>query len=172
MAESDASRKLITEFYSQHLEEVRAYVAKCMDYSADSEDVVQNIFLRLLEPGKVISAITLPCLVYTIARNMVSDYWRHRVSVGEYEHYVKTAAPYGDTVEASSVYSTFEFNEVLERGMARLADSQRRVYRLNVIGGMKVSEISEYLNENYKSVENRLGAARKLMRGYMRRMMA
>lgn len=172
MAESDASRKLITDFYSLHLEEITAYVSKRMDYSADSEDVVQNIFLRLLESGKIISAVTLPCLVYTIARNMVSDYWRHRVSVGEYEHYVKTSGTQHDTVEASSVYSTFEFNEILERGIARLADNQRRVYRLNVIGGMKVSEISEYLNENYKSVENRLGAARKVMRGYMRRMMA
>lgn len=172
MAESDASRKLITEFYSLHLEEIQAYVAKRMDYSADSEDLVQNIFLRLLESGKIISAITLPCLVYTIARNMVSDYWRHKVSVGEYEHYVKTSSARDDMLVSGSVYSVFEFTEVLERGMARLADNQRKVYRLNVIGGMKVSEISEYLNENYKSVENRLGAARKIMRGYMRRMMA
>lgn len=173
MAESDVSKKLITEYYSLHLDELIAFVSKRMEHSADSEDVVQNIFLRLLESDRIISEATLPCLIYTIARNMVSDYWRHRVSVNEYEHYVRTsAAVCGNSAGESSVYSAFDFNEILERGIARLADNQRNIYRMNVIGGMKVSEISECLNENYKSVENRLGTARKIMRSYIRRMMA
>jgi len=35
-----------------------------------------------------------------------------------------------------------------------------------------VREISERLHMNYKSVENRLGAARKEVRQYMQRMLA
>ena len=58
--------------------------------------------------------------------------------------------------------------EGLERGLARLPENCREVYRLHVYGGMKVSEISLRLGEGYKSVEHRLGTARKAMRQYMR----
>lgn len=173
MAEYDVSKKLITDYYRSHLDEITAFVSKRMGFSAESEDVVQNIFLRLLESDKMISQVTLPCLVYTIARNMVADYWRHRVSVNEYEHYIRNNVPTsGNSISEGTVYSAFDFNEILERGIARLAVNQRNIYRMNVIGGMKVSEISDCLNESYKSVENRLGIARKVMRSYIRRMMA
>lgn len=173
MTESEVSRKLITDFYSQHVDELKAFVAKRLGYSSESEDLVQNIFLKLLESDKMISPVTLPCLVYTIARNMISDYWRHHTSVTEYEHYIKaTSEIYRERKEAHSVYSAVELTEILERGIARLTDRQRHIYRMNVIDGMQVSEISECLQENYKSVENKLGAARKVVRQYVRRMWA
>ncbi|MDO4309676.1 MAG: sigma-70 family RNA polymerase sigma factor [Prevotella sp.] len=173
MTESEVLKKLITDFYSQHAGEVKAFVAKRLGYSSESEDLVQNIFLKLLESDKMISPVTLPCLVYTIARNMISDYWRHHSSVNEYEHYIKTTVGiYPERTEVRSVYSAVELNDILERGIARLTDRQRHIYRMNVIEGMQVSEISECLQENYKSVENRLGAARKVVRQYVRKMLA
>jgi RNA polymerase sigma-70 factor (ECF subfamily) len=42
------------------------------------------------------------------------------------------------------------------------------VYRLHIYDGMKVGEISDFLGENYKNVEYRLGTARKAMRQYLR----
>lgn len=172
MTESEVSKKLITDFYSRHVKEIKAFVLKRMDYSVESEDIVHNIFLKLLESDRMISSVTLPCLVYTMARNMISDYWRHRASVEEYEHYIKNVSVIKNVVDERSVYSAVEVGEILERGIARLSDKQRHIYRMNVIDGMQVSEISECLNENYKSVENRLGVARKVMRKYMKRMLA
>lgn len=172
MTKSEVSKKLIADFYCQHLDEVNAFVAKRLDYSVESEDLVQNIFLKLLESDKMISSVTLPCLIYTIARNMISDYWRHRMSVMEYEHYIRCKSYACERVEECSVYSSMELNEIFERGIARLSEKQRHIYRMNVVYGMQVSEISEHLQENYKSIENRLGTARKVMRKYVRRMLA
>ena len=67
-----------------------------------------------------------------------------------------------------SVFSAREIMERLEHGLARLPENCREVYRLHILDGMKVSEISEQLNEGYKSVENRLGAARKAIRQYLK----
>ena len=174
MTEFENSKKLITDFYCQHVDEVRAFVSKRLGgHSMESEDLVQNIFLKLLESDKMISRVTLPCLIYTMARNMVSDYWRHHTSVCEYEHYVLgMSGAYAGSQESYSVYSVMELDEILERGIARLSDRQRSIYRMNVVEGMQVSEISEQLHENYKSVENRLGVARKVMRKYVKRMLA
>ncbi len=41
-----------------------------------------------------------------------------------------------------------------------------------IYDGMKVSEISKTLGENYKRVENYLGAARKEVRQYVDKMLA
>ena len=68
-----------------------------------------------------------------------------------------------------SVFSAREIMEQLERGLARLPENCREVYRLHIYGSMKVGEISTQLNEGYKSVEHRLGAARKAMRQYLRK---
>ena len=112
----------------------------------------------------------MPSLVYTVARNLIFDYWRHRKTVEEYEHYV--ASRTGEATDALSVYSAVEINELLEKGIARLSGSQREIYRLNISEGLQVSEISERLSLPYKSVEHRLGSARQEIRNYMRRMLA
>ena len=66
-----------------------------------------------------------------------------------------------------SVYSAREIMERIEHGLARLPENCREIYRMHIYGGMKVSEISQQLDEGYKSVEHRLGLARKTIRQYL-----
>ena len=63
-----------------------------------------------------------------------------------------------------SVFSAHEIMEQLEHGIAHLPENCRNIYRLHIYNGMKVGEISKELGEGYKSVEHRLGTARKVMR--------
>ena len=92
-------------------------------------------------------------------------------SVDEYEHYI-ACRMLQERNNSMSVYSINEIAELLERGIARLADKQQVIYRMSIYGGLKISEISDTLNINYKSAENRLGLARKEIRRYMARMLA
>ena len=166
MGTQEVSYSLIADYYTEHYDEILGYVAKGMQYAEGAEDVVQDVFVRLLRSDKMITPVTLPSLVYTTARHLIADYWRHRRVVEEYEHY------FSGREEAVSVYGAAEMMEILERGMARLSKTQCAIYRMNLYEGRKVSEISETLHLNYKSVENRLGAARKEMRRYVKRMLA
>ena len=171
MEQAKSNFGLIADYYTEHYEELKAFVAKRILYADGAEDIVQNVFLRMLSSEKMITPITLPNLVYTVARNLIYDYWRHRRAVEEYEHYLTCAFP-TDHAAALSVYSAREINEILERGIARLTEKQRVVYRLNISDGLQVREISDLLSMNYKKVENRLGSARKEIRRYMERMLA
>ena len=160
------NHQLITDYYIAHRDELLAFVSSRLGGSDLAEDIVQNVFLRLLTTDKMISEVTLPCLVYTVARNLISDYYRRHATFEEYEHYIKGVC--STEISTDSIFSVREVMEVLERGLARLPENCREVYRLHVYGGMKVSEISLRLGEGYKSVEHRLGTARKAMRQYMR----
>ena len=154
---------LITEYYISHRDELLAFVSSRLGGSDFAEDIVQNVFLKLLTTDKMISKVTLPSLVYTIARNLITDYYRRHTSYEEYEHYIKSQG----IRSQESVFSVREITERLERGLARLPENCREIYRMHIYGGMKISEISQELGEGYKSVEHRLGFARKAMRQYL-----
>ena len=154
---------LITDYYISHRDELLAFVSSRLGGSDFAEDIVQNVFLKLLTTDKMISEVTLPSLVYTIARNLITDYYRRHTNYEEYEHYIKSQG----LSSQESVFSVREITERLERGLARLPENCREIYRMHIYGGMKVSEISQELGEGYKSVEHRLGFARKAMRQYL-----
>ena len=160
------NNKLITNYYIAHRDELLAFASSRLGDSRLAEDIVQDVFLRLLSTDKMITEVTLPALVYTITRNLINDYYRRHTNYEQYEHYIKGVC--SEVTTSESVFSAFDIMERLERGMVRLPENCREIYRLHIYGGMKVGEISRELGEGYKSVEHRLGTARKVMREYLR----
>ena len=159
---------LIETYYRDHRDELVAFVSSRLGGAVEAEDIVQNVFLRLLTTDKMITEITLPALTYTIARNLISDYYRRRNTYEEFEHYIKRSSDdYSSMESMESVISAKELTELLERGLARVPENCREIYRMHIYGGMKVGEISQTLGEGYKSVEHRLGAARKALRSFL-----
>ena len=156
----------LTNYYITHRDELLVYASSRLGNSVEAEDLVQNVFLRLLTSDRMITEVTLPALVYTIARNLITDFYRRRTHFDDYEHYLKNT----DSIEesAESILSIRDITEQLERGLARVPENCREIYRLHIYGGMKVAEISQRLGEGYKSVEHRLGAARKAVRQQLR----
>jgi RNA polymerase sigma-70 factor (ECF subfamily) len=159
-------QQLITNYYITHRDELLAFASSRLGDSRLAEDIVQDVFLRLLSTDKMITEVTLPALVYTIIRNLINDYYRRHTNYEQYEHYIKGVC--SEVTTSESVFSAFDIMERLERGMVRLPENCREIYRLHIYGGMKVGEISRELGEGYKSVEHRLGTARKVMREYLR----
>ena len=157
---------LIETYYRDHRDELLAFVSSRLGGAVEAEDIVQNVFVRLLTTDKMITEITLPALTYTIARNLISDYYRRRNTYEEFEHYIKRSSD--DYSSMESVISAKELAELLERGLARIPENFREIYRMHIYGGMKVGEISQTLGEGYKSVEHRLGAARKALRSFLK----
>lgn len=158
--------QLISNYYSLHRAEWLAYASTRLGDRDEAEDLVQNTFLRILTSDMLVTEQTLPALVFTICRNLVTDYYRHRASCHEYEHYIQSSYDKGMSME--SVFYAADIVEAMERGMIRIPENCRNIYRMHILGGMRVSEISEQTGEKYKTVENRLGLARKQMRNYLR----
>ena len=158
--------QLISNYYSLHRAELLAYASTRLGDYEDAEDLVQNTFLRILTSDLLVTEQTLHALVFTICRNLVTDYYRHRAYRHEYEHYIQNSNDGGMSME--SVFYAADIIEAMERGMIHIPEHCRNIYRMHILGGMRVSEISEQTGEKYKTVENRLGLARKQMRNYLR----
>lgn len=161
----------IGKYYAEHFNDLRAFVVSRIKEAEYADDIVQNVFIKLLLTDRILTEENLSNLVYTIARNLIYDYYRHKKYVNDYSYYVvsKTGK---DSCDNSSDYSFEEIIEVLDCGIQKLNENQRKIYRMNIYDDLAVSEISKTLKMNYKSVENKLGSARKVIRKYMTKMLA
>ena len=153
---------IITNYYAQHRGEIVDFIAVRLTDADEAEDMVQDLFLRLLRGHQLITPVTLPCLVYTLARHSIADYYRRRRVREEFERYlIKNTDSIG---EMESIISARLLMERMERTLARLPEACGRIYRLHIYDGLKVSDIAQQLALPYKQVENRLGQARKAVR--------
>ena len=159
---------LISNYYSEHRDELVSFIAVRIMDATEAEDRVQDIFLRLLRGNHLITPQTLPSLIYTMARHSVADYYRSRHVFEEYEHYIQTSDFKPQTSDIESIYSAHQIVERMERSLARLPKACCEIYRLHIYDGMKVSAIAKELSLPYKQVENRLGQARKAVRQQLR----
>ena len=164
------NNQLLSNYYSMHRDELVSFIAVRTVDAIEAEDIVQDIFLRLLRGQHLITPQTLPSLLHTMARHAVCDYYRRRHVHEEYEHYIQTSdfscQTSDDSVE--SVFSAQQLMERMERSLTRLPKACCEIYRLHIYDGMKVSDIAQELSLPYKQVENRLGQARKAVRQQLR----
>ena len=165
------NNQLLSNYYSQHRDELVSFIAVRIVDTNEAEDIVQDIFLHLLRGQQLITPQTLPSLLYTMARHAVSDYYRRRHVHEAYEHYLQKSDAGSlmsdDCVE--SVFSAHQLMERMERSLTRLPKACCEIYRLHIYDGMKVSDIAQELSLPYKQVENRLGQARKAVRQQLRK---
>jgi RNA polymerase sigma-70 factor (ECF subfamily) len=159
-------QSLISNYYSQHRDELLAYASSHLGDMDEAEDLVQNTYIRILTTDKMLSEQTLPALVFTVCHNLIMDFFRRRAYFHEYEHYLKGSN--GNKYSMESVFFAADIVERMERGLVRIPENCRDIYRMHILDGMRVSEISEQTGVIYKTVENRLGLARRQMRQYLR----
>jgi len=152
---------LITNYYTQHRDEIVHFVAVRISDADEAQDRVQDIFLHLLAHRQPIMPNTLPSLVYTMARHQIADYFRRRNVCKEYEKHAKNADFIGEIETSLSVRMMMEH---MEQSLTRLPEACGRIYRLHIYDGLKVSDIARQLALPYKQVENRLGQARRQVR--------
>lgn len=154
---------IITNFYSEHRDELIAFVNSRLHNIPEAEDIVQEVFMRLLTNSNPICENTVSALVYTLCRNMVVDWFRW--------HAIRKNARYEwQTIESSADASTLrrDIAEYVEHGLLRLPEECRDVYRLHIYDGMQAKDICLHTGWKYKAVEYRLGQARKEIRNYLK----
>lgn len=157
----------IAKYYSDHVNELRTFFMVRLADHALSEDMAQDVFVKILGYGQMITEQTLPSLVYTVARRLLTDHYRHLMAVRRQQSLLSSEIFDGNSPLA--IYEANELAATLEDGIAHLSEPCREVYRLHVYDGLKVSRIAETMQLNYKVAERRLGIARRAVRDYVRR---
>lgn len=158
--------EIISKFYANQAAGLRAFFMARTANKDLSEDMTQDVFVRLMGYGQMLTEQTLPSLAYTVARRMLTDFYRHRHAVDRCERMLTPDSI--TTNDPHEVCSGNQLVEILEKGIEHLPEPYQQIYRLHIYEGLKVSGISEQTHLRYKVVEYRLGVARREIKAYMR----
>ncbi len=158
---------LIAEVYRSSRAALCGYVYKCIGSRADAEDLVQEVFVRLLEYTTLLNETTVLRLVYSIARNRVVDYLRrHARSRAASDYFFVHARRASCDTEERVALS--ELLALEQDQLTRMSSRRSQVYALCVHDGCTVDETAGNLALSRRTVENHLFAARQQMRVALR----
>jgi len=74
---TNTSNELVAQIFADYHQSVFFYIYKKIGKKEDAEDLVQDAYLRLLEYRAMLRPDTVKYFLFTIVRNLVSDYLRH-----------------------------------------------------------------------------------------------
>lgn len=144
----------IEKIYNRHVDTVYRICFSFMKNEADTEDLVQETFLKLIMSGKSFASeehekAWLIVTASNTCKDALKD-WRRRVeNIEEYSAGVRDAAACGENGTMEAILS--------------LPPQYKDVVYLYYYEGYKTHEIAEMLHCSHSTVRNRLSRARKLL---------
>lgn len=160
--------QFLTETYTTYRPLVFRYIYRKLNGCMETEDLVQDAFLRLLEYRSMLRPETVRSFLYTIVRNLVTDYLRCHYRKQE----VMTSMQEGLSVSMAEVESLVVADDLAlheKRRVSQLPPKPRKVYRMIRFEEKTLSEVAEELNIPKRTVEGHLLVGRRLVREYMKK---
>lgn len=149
-------KTLYFEYYAVALR-TAIYVLK---NQAASEDVVQNVFLKLWDKRDQLDELNNPkAYIVQMARNGALDVIKKGEHLGE-EH-IPLAFEEIDHVETDENY---EMKQAIEKAVSELSPKCRLVFSLSRFEGLTNPEIAEHLDVSIRTVETQISNALKAFR--------
>ena len=139
-------RQAIRFLYLRYADNVYGYARSIVRNDHDAEDIVQQVFTRMLTAIQNYEERSVPFSAWLlrIAHNMAIDHIRRRSSVCEEPEVM--AAPDTPAME------TRHLREAIQDALAELPDPQREIVVLRHMAGLSPREIAERLGRSEDSV--------------------
>lgn len=161
------SVRLVEKAYYELRNPVYLYIYYKVGNREDAEDLVHDVFTRLLECRKMLRPDTVKPFIMTVARNLVYDYLRHLYKKTEvWTEMCRLESGISNVTEEQIAAHDLSLCE--RHIVARLPEQRRKIYQMTRYAGKTVSEISQQLHLSCRTVENHLSLGRKDVRAYIR----
>ena len=126
-----------------------------------SEDIVQEVFLKLWEEPKVQINQSLKAYLFFMVRNRCIDYLRSIQIEDKKKLKLKEALIVADAVELNL---DDQVSKEIRSAIEELPAQCKSVYKMSVLYGLKHAEIAEELDISVDSVKVQMFRARKTLR--------
>lgn len=161
------SDRLIAESYVKYRQLVFSYIYRKINCKDESDDLTQDVFLRLIDYRKMLREETIRYFIFTIARNVVYDYLRRFYKREELTSYIYETTSYISN-DTESVVISRDLQRLELKKMSLLPPRRSKIYAMSRFGEQSVADIAEHLNLSRRTVENHLLLGRKEVREFIR----
>jgi RNA polymerase sigma-70 factor (ECF subfamily) len=163
------TEKIYCRIYEQYREAVVQQAFVATQCKMLSEDIAQNIFMKLWEKKDCLMNIeNVQSFLFTLTKNETIDHLRKRkndkVAVKEFFFCYNTNVYAEDGVK--------EMNKLVHQAKEKLSERQRLIYDLRKEHGWKREKIASVLKISECTVKVTIQNANKSLRKYLRRLVA
>jgi RNA polymerase sigma-70 factor (ECF subfamily) len=145
------------EHVQPHEAMLRAWLRSRFPTGCDIDDIIQEAYIRILRAHDGGELRSPKAFLFTTARNMALDHFRHRQVVGEksiVDYDVLSVLDEGDAIPEIVAHNQ-ELNFLTE-AIQSLPDRCRQVFTLRKIYGMPQNEIADQLGISPRTVSAQL----------------
>lgn len=164
---TDTYDDIVTCSYKEYHQVILSYITFRIAHRCDAEDLTQDVFVRLLDYKQMLRPDTVKYFLFTIARNIVTDYLRRYYKKQEVDSYVYDTMPFS-TNETEEQIIADDLYGVEQRILSAFPAQRRIVYALNRYEDKSAEEIAGELNLSRRTVDYHLFLGRRDMRRYMK----
>ena len=157
--DSSAYELIFREYYRP----MTAYAFRFLGNLADSESIVQDVFLRLWQKRKeIMITSSLQNYLFRSVKNHCINYIEHeKIKTGYQDMVIKNEA---DRSEYSEFFLEYGLRMKIQAAIAALPQKRQEIFRLAREDGLKYREIADQLNISVKTVETQMTLALKQLR--------
>ena len=147
--------------YNMYAKDIRRFLFFKTQDIDKSEDILQDVFIKLWENCNKVDPNKVKSYIYSIANNMFLNEVKHQKVVQNYRKHNENES----TNESPEfIMLEKEFMQKLELTIDNLPEKQREVFLMNRIEKKKYKEIALHLDISVKAVEKRMHQALVVMR--------
>ena len=158
--------RMIANFYTVYQAELVNFATSRLGNREESEDLVQDVFIKMMSFEGMINEETIKSFAFTIAANKIKDHLRRRI----FRHKMEENAKYEMELQHSHVERMAEYHDTLRMvndSMARLSPACAKVYRMSLFEDMTTGDIAQEMNVSKRTVESQLFTSRKQVRAML-----
>jgi RNA polymerase sigma-70 factor (ECF subfamily) len=151
----------VLELHRRYRIPLMRYFGKRIRESFDIDDLVQEVFIRLLKQASIHSVQQVESYVFQTAANVIRDRARRQLSHHHHGHdeFSEAAHPHDNLTPDRILLSQEELAVAID-ALERLPATTRRVFVLRRYEGMQLDEIAAYLRMSVSGVRFHMAKAK------------
>jgi RNA polymerase sigma-70 factor (ECF subfamily) len=165
---SDSHTEIFTKLFAESREALHRYIRRFVGSSETAKEIVQEAFLRTYRQRE--SVTTLRAFLFSTARNLAANEYRHRKTVergalGDFDDSRVKAER--ESPEAELLRD--ERNRLLQEAIDRLPPQCRAAFTLRVFHECSYKEVADRLGISAKTVEKHIARGLHETHSYLKR---
>lgn len=169
--EQGYNEKIIKEIYDKNYLGLFLYLSRYTTNVQDIEDVIQNVFLKILSsPELIFSVKNIHSYIFLSARNRMLNMLRDQRRISDKEVPFSPSS-IDDADQRLGLSEDMDLNQLLNevnKAINSLPPQCRKIFMLAKRNGKKYREIAQEMGISTKTVENQMGIALHKIRESLR----
>lgn len=164
---AEGNREAYAVIYRHYLPRLYKYLYDITRNKEDSEEILQDIFLKLWEKKEdLIEVKALSGYLFSIARNKLMNRYDHQKVERKAIDYITHHKPEARSVTEDH-YTYTQYSEVVQRAINALPPKRRQVFEMSTQQELSHDEIARQMNISKSMVKKQLYAANNYVKEYL-----